>query len=228
MISTLGVSQDEVKNVFSNQLTFGVLGNTGLLIYKYNTDKSISNRITLYGFYQSKNVENQYQMGPGIKNLGTRQNMNVSLGYGLQKNNEVSDKINFFFGADFLLGYSSMKSIDGWEVEDSTIYADFGYSYYSFSNASNGDFERRERVTTASSLTLRPILGFDYLILDRLKLGVEYQVSLLRASYFFGNAYKFDSKNGENQISREDRGASSIEMLSTFNGRTAVTVSYLF
>lgn len=230
VFSFVNAQEIEDEKEYNNQLTFGVLGNTGLLVYKYGFDKKYSKRITLSGYFQNLKGSIDRPIGPGIDNLDSRLDANISLGYGLQKNIAVHNKIDFFYAMDFVLGTSYRNSINGWEVKDSTAYSEFieDFGYGSYSNYSDNDFYKTQESYFIYSLGLRPAVGLNFKLIDRLLLGLEYRVSILTVNYFSGYKYSLDSFTNGEERSLEKQDDSDFEFRSSLNGNAAVTITYLF
>jgi len=209
------------------QLTFGVLGNTGLFIYKYGLDKKYTKRITFGGAFSTGKSNSFQREFAGIKNLDKEIVSNISIGYGWQKNTNISDKINLFYALDFVLGTTYSTSLNGWEVTDSTLYALENSPGSIPFLPSTGDFSKDRISSFSYSGSFRPAIGFNVRLIEKLYAGVEYRLSIAQVKYNTGKTIS-ESRTNEVETSNEFKIDDFVEFNSSLNGRTAVTLTYSF
>lgn len=239
LISVFSYAQENKGNSksYNNMLTFGVLGNSGLFIYKFSKSEEFKNRISLNGWYSETNQSqlNYYNRFPGVKVNRGSSYLFASIAYGKEYHVKVLDNLTFYYGLDIPISVYHNISKSGFEITDSVEHANYidlfgvGFSQNDYSSYSTGHFVKNHTSEMGIGIGVRPILGLNLKVSERLMFGLEYQLHLAQVKYNFGAKYRFDTNVSEYQkYNHSYRLHSSINKSFQLSGRSAITVNYLF
>ena len=223
--ATLGLKAQEEPIRYNQNLTFGIHGNRALFIYKTNLNGIYANRFSAGGSYSNEtSIRRNYNLATISEDHSI--NSLFYVGYGVQRAQEIDDKLSIFYGVDFTLYHSKNITNQRITLVDESHFNSFGL-------IENGDYIQ-EKIISPNHIGVNatPLLGVNYNLKERIQLGLEYRVQLINYGIILGRGSVEQTYFINDTWTENNRDNSFDSFYYDFNlglnGSTTITIAYLF
>jgi hypothetical protein len=211
-------------------ITFGLLNNTGFLVFKNYKDSLKCNRFGLTGSYITNHSETQDLYSPYAsvlnKNINVLSQYNFGLFFGKQKSFGSLKNFEPYIGYDIGVNISSSTTKNRNEVTD-TLYTQNGFSYNN--KQSIGDYTSSKIITPVKlGVSIMPFLGFNYFVFKNFALGAEYRITVASFYYGFSGTNDYETNINGKTESHKSKTGKNFNGSSAFSGAGYITASYYF